>query len=117
MENGPASKPAAAGPVSASLTYVDRPELAETYADSVNLVSFDGQSLRIEFGISRIDEIKPNTPVTGRRYPAARLVLSPAAAVDLMNRLRHASDALVQAGFVKMAPSASAPRGGTEAKS
>ena len=33
---------------------------------------FDGQSLRIEFAVTRIDEVKPNMPITGRRYPACR---------------------------------------------
>src|SRR5436190_13216316 len=66
----------------ASFRYVDRPELPETFADSVTGLFFDGQSLRIEFAVSRVDEIKPNTPISGRRYPACRLVLPPGAAVE-----------------------------------
>src|SRR4051812_19104506 len=54
---------------SASLRYVDMPECTETFADSINGLFFDGQTLRIEFGITRMDEVKPNTPMTGRRYP------------------------------------------------
>ena len=37
---------------------------------------FDGQSLRIEFGVTRLDDVKPNTPITGRRFPAQRMVLT-----------------------------------------
>ena len=61
-----------ADPQTATIRYVDRPDCTETFADSINGVYFDGQSLRIEFGITRLDEMKPNTPVTGRRYPAQR---------------------------------------------
>jgi hypothetical protein len=41
---------------------------------SINGLFFDDQTLRIEFGITRMDDVKPNTQMTGRRYPAVRLV-------------------------------------------
>lgn len=88
----------------ASIRYIDRPECAETYADSINQLYFDGQSLRIEFGVTRLDDIKPNTPITGRRYPAQRMVLAPVAAVELMNRMQQVATALVQAGVIKASP-------------
>ena len=90
----------------ATIRYVDQPDMAETFADSINNVYFDGQSLRIEFGITRIDEMKPNTPVTGRRYPAERLVLTPGAAVELINRMQQVGAALTQAGVLKANPAA-----------
>ena len=71
----------------ATFRYVDRPELVETFADSITGMFFDGQSLRIELAVSRVDEIKANTPITGRRYPACRLVLPPVAAMELINRI------------------------------
>jgi hypothetical protein len=86
------------------LRYVDRPDLAETFADAINSVTFDGQSMRIELGVTRLDDIMPNSPFTGRRYPAARLVLSPGAAVDLINRMQQTAAALAQAGVVKVTP-------------
>jgi hypothetical protein len=85
----------------ATLRYVDRPECAETFADAINNVVFDGQTLRIEFGVTRMDEMKKDAPVTGRRYPACRLVLPPAAAIELINRMQQAAAALEQAGLVK----------------
>jgi hypothetical protein len=88
----------------AAIRYVDLPECKETFADSVTSAYFDGQSLRIEFGITRIDEVKPNAPVTGRRYPAQRMVLTPSAAVELINRMQQVGAALAQAGVVKTAP-------------
>jgi hypothetical protein len=105
----PAS-PAAAAPSErqpAAIKYVDRDDMGETFADSIIGLRFDGQTLRIEFGVTRFDEIKANAPITGRRYPACRLVLPPAAAVDLINRIQQIAAALTQAGIVvKTAPRA-----------
>jgi hypothetical protein len=97
---------AGAGPqqVSATLRYVDRPGCLETFADSITSLSYDGQTLRIEFGVTALDEMKPNEPVTGRRYPSARLVLTPSAAVELINRTRQIATALTQAGLLKATP-------------
>jgi hypothetical protein len=88
---------------SASIRYLDRADMVETFADSITGLMFDGQTLRIEFGVTRFDDVKPNTPITGRRYPACRLVLPPAAAVDLINRMQQIATALKQAGLVREA--------------
>jgi len=87
----------------ATIRFIDRSDVVETFADSVSGLIFDGQTLRIEFAVTRLDEVKPNTPVTGRRYPASRIVLPPAAAVDLINRMQQIAAALTQAGVVKAA--------------
>ena len=87
-----------------TLRYIDRPECAETFADSIGHLSFDGQSLRIEFAVTRMDDTKPNTPLTGRRYPAVRLVLPPGAAVELINRMQQIAAALTQAGVLRQNP-------------
>lgn len=94
----PAERPTAA------IRYLDRADMEETFADSISGLIFDGQTLRIEFAVTRFDEVKPNAPITGRRYPACRLVLPPAAAVDLINRMQQIAAALTQAGVVKAAP-------------
>lgn len=88
----------------ATLRYVDRPELPETFADSVTGLIFDGQMLRLEFGVTRIDEVKAGAPIAGRRYPACRVVLPPAAAIDLINRMQQIAAALTQAGVAKASP-------------
>jgi hypothetical protein len=88
----------------ATLRFIDRPDVTETFADAISALVFDGQSLRIEFAVTRLDEIKPNSPITGRRYPACRLVLPPAAAIDLINRMQQIGAALTQAGVAKAAP-------------
>ena len=88
----------------ATISYIDRPDIAETFVDSVSGLVFDGQSLRIEFAVTRLDDVKPGAPITGRRYPACRLVLPPAAAVDLINRMQQVGAAMTQAGVAKATP-------------
>ncbi len=96
----------------ATIRYLDRADMEETFADSITGLIFDGQTLRIEFGVTRFDDVKANAPITGRRYPACRLVLPPAAAVDLINRMQQIAAALTQAGVVKTRPPAAAPKAG-----
>ena len=88
----------------ASIRYVDRPDCMEAFADSIHQLYFDGQSLRIEFGVTRLDDVKPNAPITGRRFPTQRLVLTPSAAVELINRMQQVGTALAQAGLLKTTP-------------
>jgi hypothetical protein len=94
---------------SASIRYLDRADMVETFADSITGLIFDGQTLRIEFGVTRFDDVKPNSPITGRRYPACRLVLPPAAAVDLINRMQQIAAALKRAGVVRPREGGPAP--------
>jgi hypothetical protein len=103
-EASSASAAAAGGPAApATIRYVDRADMVETFADSVTGLLFDGQTLRIELGVTRFDEVKPNTQITGRRYPVCRLVLPTVAAVDLINRMQQIAAALTQAGVVRAA--------------
>ena len=109
------SSPSSSTPASQSerpsptIRYFDRADMEETFADSIVGLIFDGQTLRIDFGVTRFEEVKPNSPISGRRYPACRLVLPPAAAVDLINRMQQIAAALTQAGVVR-----AGPRPGTE---
>jgi hypothetical protein len=99
-----AAAPAAANEQrTATIRYIDRPEIDEVFADSVTGLLFDGQTLRMEFAVTRFDEIKPAGPISGRRYPACRLALSPAAAIDLINRMQQVAAALTQSGAAKPA--------------
>lgn len=100
-----------------SVRYIDRPELAEVFADAIHALSFDGQSLRIEFGVTRLDETVQGAPPSGRRYPACRLVLTPGAAVELINRMQQVAAALTRAGVLKVAPGPDAPAAATSGAS
>jgi hypothetical protein len=81
--------------------YVDRPEVEETFADFVQRIQFDGQTLRIEFCISRLEDQQASAPPAGKRYPACRLVLSVGAGVDLINKMQQITANLIKAGVLK----------------
>ena len=95
-----AGKPAEAAPAP-KLQYVDRIDCDEVFADTVSKISFDGQTLRMEFAVTRLDDVAPNTAPTGRLIPSVRLVVPPRTAVDLMNRMQQITAALIQAGYLK----------------
>jgi hypothetical protein len=92
-------KPAATGRVSAppKLRYQDIPDLQETFADSIGQWIFDGQMLRIEFTVTRLDPGGPTEQRTGRRLPAARMVLTPVCAVELIRQCQQLLAALEKA--------------------
>lgn len=79
------------------LRYEDRPELPETYADSVHGLFVSGQVMTIEFTVTRMDERSGANPPTGRKVPACRLVLPAHAAVDLATKLNQILAALNKA--------------------
>src|SRR5688500_17549107 len=87
--------------------YFDRTEVSEILADLVQRIQFYGETSRFEFGVRRMEEHTPPAAATGKRYPACRLVLSAAAAVDLMNKMQQITASLIKAGVLK----ADAPRG------
>jgi len=77
-------------------------EVKETYADFLGLTSFDGSSLRIELLVARMEDPKPPAQPTGQRHIVARLVLSPACAIDLINQMNQIAAQLAQVGLIKM---------------
>jgi hypothetical protein len=91
--------------------YVDLPEVSEIFADFVHRIQFDGQTLRLELCVSRLEDPKPPAPTTGKRYPACRLVLSASAAVDLMNKMQQITASLIKAGVLKSEQTAAKPAG------
>ncbi len=94
----------AAAPPAPKLQYVDRIDCDEVFVDTVSKISFDGQTLRMEFAVTRLDDVVANKPPTGRLIPSVRLVLPPRTAVDLMNRMQQITAAMVQAGYLKQTP-------------
>ena len=81
------------------ITYVDRIDVTETFADSVEKIEFDGHLWRFEFGVTRMDEPNP-TVMRGRKYPACRLVLSANAGMDLTNKLKGILEMMEKQGVV-----------------
>jgi hypothetical protein len=91
--------------------YQDMPNLGETFTDSIGSWSFDGSTLRMEFLVSRLDALKPGDPATGRAVPVCRLVLTTAAAVELIRASGQITSALVQAGVLRQGDGGEAPAG------
>jgi len=79
--------------------YIDRPEISETFVDSLGIVTFDG-STRLELCTTRLDPPKPPDQPTARRYPVCRIVMTPETTVALFNQLQNIMNLLQQAGLV-----------------
>lgn len=90
--------PTAGRPAGAALQYVDRPEISEAFADSIQSFTFDGAVLRIEFTVSRYEAPKLGGDPTGTRTTSCRLVLPPSGIGDLMNKMENLKAALIAAG-------------------
>ena len=91
--------------------YQDMPALGETFADTIGGWSFDGSTLRMEFLVSRLDELKPGDAASGRAVPVCRLVLTTAAAVELIRASGQITTALMQAGVLRQTDGNAAPTG------
>src|SRR4051794_13342241 len=105
----PAQLAGGAQPQGLTIRTVEGPDCQEIFADSVMGLYFDGQTLRLELGVTRFDEVKQNAPLTARRYPACRLVLSPSGAQELINRTQQIASALAQASTPRAKQSNSKP--------
>jgi len=88
--------------------FVDAPNLPETFADSVHNVVWDGQTLRVEFCVTRYPERPGDKDAEARRYPACRLVLTASGVAALFNRLQQTVAALSEAGVIAKQPQGSA---------
>jgi hypothetical protein len=97
----------------AELRYEDRPELNETFADTVQRMTFDGRTLRIEFCAVRMDDPEPKAKKrTGKSVPVSRIVLDLDGAVDMLNKMNSLQAALQNSGVITTstpAPAAAAP--------
>lgn len=68
---------------------VDRPEVSETFADSVISVFVDGNNFKIDLAIKRAQFRSKDMPPTIKRYTSGRVVLTTEAAVELCNNLNQ----------------------------
>jgi len=81
--------------------YIDLPGLSETFADSFHTSVFDGQNLRIEFCVTRMDDVGPSAKPTARQYPSCRLVLDRNGTLALYDHLHQLIATLKQKGAIK----------------
>ena len=80
--------------------FEDRNEVNEIFADSIHGMIFDGQTMRIEFCVTRMDTPQPPNEPTARQIPVSRIVLPPNTAIDLYNRLQQILQALEKEGKI-----------------
>ena len=90
------------------LAYVDRPEISETFVDSLWRVYFDGQTIRMDFVVNRMDDPRPQTPPSGKAVTASRIVIPVAGMVEMLSKLQNLADQLRAQGTVRQI---SAPEG------
>ena len=103
----------------ADLRYEDRPELSETFADTVQRMTFDGRTLRIEFCAVRMDEPDAKAKKrTGKPVPVSRIVLDPDGPVDMLNKMNSLQAALKSSGVITTSatPAPAAPAAAPAAK-
>jgi hypothetical protein len=77
-------------------SFEDRPEVLETFADSIHSLLFDGQTLRITFTVTRMEPPTGSAPTPGKRFPTCRLVLAGGGVVQLMNHVSQLNAAMAQ---------------------
>jgi hypothetical protein len=106
-----AAQPKPKTPIQPNLRYVDRPEIAEAFADSLEKFVFDGGILRMEFTVTRYDDPKPPAAPSGTKITACRLVLPPNGIVELMNKLEKLKQHFISAGM--MTPAGAPVKGPT----
>jgi hypothetical protein len=83
---------------------VDRPEVSETYGDTIRAVWFDG-TWRIEVDVTRLDASKaPAESMSATQHPSCRLVLSVAAGIALLDKLTQLAKELESNGTLKRSP-------------
>lgn len=87
--------------VQIQIEHIDRPEVSETYVDSVGNTMFDGQNMRLELCITRMNDPHGSKALTGRQYPASRLILPISVIIELANRFQQTLSMLEQQGVIK----------------
>jgi hypothetical protein len=91
-------------PVQPKMTYVDRPEISETFADSLGRMNFDGLNAKLEFVVNRMDNTNPPALPTGKAITACRLVLPVVCILDLHAKLSRLIATLEAQGALKKNP-------------
>jgi hypothetical protein len=81
----------------ATIRYLNCADLKDIFADSISGLIFDGETLRVEFVVSRLRKETADSPISARQYPVCRLVLPPTAAIDFANRMQQIAPVLTQA--------------------
>jgi hypothetical protein len=90
--------------------YVERAEVAETFADHCERVIFDGQTLRVELAVTRYGEPTADKRASAQRTTACRLVMTPQAALQLHEQLTRVVAGMEEKGLLKKRTGAATTR-------
>ena len=82
------------------LTHADRPEISETFVDSLWRVSFENMVVKMELTVNRVDDPNPPAAPTGRAMTACRLVMPITGMIDMLGKLQAVMAQLQAAGVV-----------------
>ena len=85
---------------SGELEYIDRPDVAETFVDSLESVMYDGNSFRMEFAVHRFAPPNASGRASKRKVTAVRLVIPLGGAIGLTSQLSALLEALEQQGAI-----------------
>ena len=83
------------------LPHVDRPELPEIFADSINQISFTNGVLRMDLIVQRMAPQTAGQPMKGRTYTAARIAITAHGALQLHASLTGMLDLLEKQGQIQ----------------
>lgn len=87
-------------PEKTHLPYKDNPAIQEVFADSLELLSFNGQFAHLTLTVNRLEETSQDEEQKGSRLTAARLVMSPNLVTTLYNKLSLLVGAMEQQGLI-----------------
>ena len=91
-------------PAQPILTYLDRHEVSETFADSLGKLTVEGFNAKLEFVVNRMDNPSPGSPPTGKAIPICRLVLPFPSMMDLHAKLGALISLMQAQGLVNIIP-------------
>jgi hypothetical protein len=89
---------------SVQLTYADRPEIPETFADLLRHAISEGVNVKLEFVVNRFEPAVAAAPIVGRSVTACRLVMPLSGLMDMMAKLGSLVASLQAQGVIAQLP-------------
>jgi hypothetical protein len=82
-------------------TYVDRPEISETYVDLLYNATCEGLNIKLELVVNRALSAMPGAPISIKSTTACRLVMPLPGMLDMLNKLSGLAATLQAQGLIK----------------
>lgn len=74
-------------PIPLKIQHFDHQDLMETFADTLHKITTDGETIRLEFCVDRMQEPKPPAAPTVTRHPTVRIVMPLSGGIEMTNKL------------------------------